>query len=650
MAGIKIINVLKHDTFADIVEVFRRAPAGEVILVLPRNGKAFGSEQHFEALAAEASGSGKVISVLASDPQMNQWARKMGFVVMNAGQKPMKPRKKPAASLATAPPPSDDDIQDPNEDASDTESRNVVPSDETMEPVVSGSDEDIENLGSFHVEEQPATTAEGDADLAAAILAAAPVRTRAARPSDAGVNIKVRSAEPEPARPPVPRAAQHISPVQQDLDYIDRVWRDKAGSSASVADISTARPRTWPRLFGGGESSRHAASSRTSKWFIRGVSVAAVVVLAIAVYLTTGSAIIAIFPSVTTLDERVQVQASDAFSAVDSTFGKIPGQLLTVTRTASATAAASAQRDVASKARGRITVANEYSSTPQTLVATTRFATPDGLVFRTLQTVTVPGSTVQEGKPVAGTVDVDVIADKPGSDYNVGAGRFTIVAFVEKGDTERAERIYGTSREPMSGGAIGPSKVVTQEDYDNAEAEATALVKQQIRDALSEQASGMRVLDEVVATVERTESTARIDDAADAVKVSVTATLRTVAFRQADFERLLVESVMKKDRLVIVPGQLSVSYADVQFEADTGVLNFTAGFKGPGYAPVDTEAITRDIQGMDARRIHEYFTNREGIESADIELKPFWVSSVPSRPDRIHLTVENRTAGESAAD
>jgi len=679
MSGIKIINVLKDDTLAEILELFRQAPAGEVIFVLPKNSKVFKKEDHFAAFASEAANSGKTISILASSPGVAAMARAFKFNVMSSG------KAKKEAKLASAPPPADDDIQDTSEDAWDKDSRVVTTADESMDTGASADDD--ETPEGFHIEDSDGPVdvdADGDgatdeptakdltygddADLTAA-GPAAPVATLAAvkpkprssvdgvrtarkaapAPDDGSIDIPVSRGpapdeemmEPEPARAPAPVPAR--SEAAADLDYIDAVWRQKAAAQQptdSPVAPRDVRPSRWgfirffhlPSLPPGG-------SVLASKRMVTGALVLAVLLLGAAVYLTAGSAAVTITPQSTDLDMQLTVQASDAFGSVDAAFKKIPGQLFEVSKSASAEAAASGQREVASKARVHITVANEYSSTPQTLVATTRFATPDGLVFRTLSTVNVPGSTVKEGKPVAGTAVVEAIADKPGEAYNVPAGKWTIVAFTERGDTERAAKIYGTSSEPASGGASGPSKVVTQEDYDEARTEAVGKVTTQIKEAFAAQQTGLRILDEAEPVLGEVTATARADDAADKTVVTASGTLRTVAFRQSDLETLIRDAVLSEKRLVVVPSQLTLTFGDATFKDDAGVLSFSVSIKGPGYAPVDAGAIRNDIKGRNALQVQDYFRDREEVHSATVSLRPFWVRRIPQADNRIDIRV-----------
>ena len=82
MASTKIINVLKDDKFEEILDLFRNAPAKEVIFVLPKTSRAFKNEEHFIILENEAGKLGKKVSLLCSSPDINKLAKKYQFDVL----------------------------------------------------------------------------------------------------------------------------------------------------------------------------------------------------------------------------------------------------------------------------------------------------------------------------------------------------------------------------------------------------------------------------------------------------------------------------------------------------------------------------------------------------------------------------------------
>ena len=227
-------------------------------------------------------------------------------------------------------------------------------------------------------------------------------------------------------------------PTYETVDDIKNVWREQS------ARVRVPSENIWTGI-----------NSRTKKSFrnfprksLISLGVISVVLLGIIIYISMGNAKIDIMPKKQSLDIQLRVSASDKFSFVDAGLNKIPGQLFNVEKNATQTFLTTGEKDVAQKARGKITVFNEYGTTPQVLVATTRFQTPDGLIFRTLKGITVPGTKVENGKIIPGSISVEVIADKPGQSYNIQAGKFSIPAFNERSDAGRYEKYTANPTKP----------------------------------------------------------------------------------------------------------------------------------------------------------------------------------------------------------
>lgn len=645
--SVKIINVLKDDSFNDILELFRDTSADEVILVLPKVGKLFRNEDHFAAFASEALGSKKSISILTSVASTASLARKYGFNVMSTGSERSSKSSPSKATVAAAMVPTDFDI--PNfDDAADL---GDVPLTSDQTTGNTGDDYDEEDpLRNMHIEDDEGNILDekeapgmedslGDEVLATATLAAAPKSNSQRTPIMSavdGVRIGVPSrtftpvAKPEkPAKIPVQRG---LSPEETALaagsDYIDTVWR---GMKTNTSPLQ----RTFSSV------SRVSSSARISKRVAITMVVTAALVLAGAVYLMTGSVRVAIVPVSKQLDTTISIQSSDVFSTIDEAFAKLPGQLIEVSKTAEHTVPATGRRDVASKARGMITLYNAYSSTGQPLVTNTRLATSDGKLFRTLQSIVVPGSTMVAGATIPGKIAVDVIADAPGANYNIPPSDFVIVAFKEKGDTSKAAAIYGKSDAAMSGGASGPSSVITQANYDEAKRAALALVKEQIQTSISAQGSDLQVLNQDSLVISNLTSSANADDAGDSVTVSATGTIKTIAFRKADLMDLLERTILRNEHVSVDADDLSVSFKEIAYNKDLATLSFKVAMKGAGYAPIDAFAITQDIRGLSSAGISNYFKAREDITSASVFFSPFWVRSAPRDASKIKLEIKH---------
>ncbi|MBI4134166.1 MAG: hypothetical protein HY475_01950, partial [Candidatus Terrybacteria bacterium] len=141
--------------------------------------------------------------------------------------------------------------------------------------------------------------------------------------------------------------------------------------------------------------------------------------------------------------------------------GTIPGQRIEVEERQERNVPASGTAEVTDRARGTITVVNAYSSVPQTLVATTRFVSQDGKLFRLDETTVVPGAKVEDGDITPASVEARVTADQSGPEYNIGPSSFSIPGFQ---GTPKFTAFTAKSNTSMAGGARGTVKVVTEND------------------------------------------------------------------------------------------------------------------------------------------------------------------------------------------
>ena len=113
------------------------------------------------------------------------------------------------------------------------------------------------------------------------------------------------------------------------------------------------------------------------------------------------------------------------------------------------------------KAAGTVTVMNTTSSA-RALVATTRFLSQDGVLFRLDRAVTIPAG---------GQADAPVTADQPGAPGDIGPGRFTIPGL----SAALQQQIYGVSSEAMRGGVRYSGDPYTQAEYDKAFADLRSI-------------------------------------------------------------------------------------------------------------------------------------------------------------------------------
>ena len=609
----KIINVLRDDKLEDILDIFRATSAEEVVLVLPKKTRAFLGEDGFATLASESEDLGKTVLVLSESSEINSFAEKYNFGIL-ASQK-----DEPDDESGVVP---DTEIAD------DTQDIRIMDEDPEEEPMEDDLKEDDEQTA-----EETSTDFEAEA-----VLTAAPISPRAMNDilgsnPDGSVNVKISKKSERPIGVDVKRSnpKRFVSPERTPLDEIQGVWQ----RTDFPKIVRSSVPRfKFNFVFIG------SLISRLSKKSLYFYGLIVIVIFGFVMYVSLGKAEIIVRPVAHPLNFNINVAASDEFLEVSQQFKKIPGQLFSVEKKIEENFSTTGEKDVVQKARGKITVFNEYGTTTQVLIATTRFESDGGLIFRTLKTITVPGTIVKNGKIIPGSIEVEGIADKAGELYNIGSGKFTITAFKEKGDMDRYGKFYGQSNESMRGGIVGKAKVVTEEDYLNAKNKVEERIVAEAQQELKAQASGLKVLESLLPVVNSIAPSAQIDEATDSFTVSGAATLRTVGFKESDLNNLLVQYVQSINDVSVFPDKLNLKFEDVKFDNEAKVLKFNITVEGLAYSKIGQEKVIADLMGKNENEIRDYIKGVEGISSARVVLTPFWVWRVPKDLGRIEIKFE----------
>ena len=245
---------------------------------------------------------------------------------------------------------------------------------------------------------------------------------------------------------------------------------------------------------------------------------------------------------------------------------------------------------------------------------------------------------VENGVVTPGKIDVEVIADKAGQNYNVSAGNFGIVAWREKGDTARYEKIYGKSPDSMHGGILGKAKVVSEFDYNNAGDQLITKVKNDVREALKSQSAGLELITGIEPKIDPIDSTAGIDDAADTFTMTVSGSMVTVGFKKDDMMSLLSQYIDRTSGWMVVPEKLELTYKNAVLNSVNSALEVVVVIGGNAYAKIDEAEIMANLMGKSENQIKSYLGSIEDIDSARVILSPFWVKKIPKNKDKIDIS------------
>jgi len=301
---------------------------------------------------------------------------------------------------------------------------------------------------------------------------------------------------------------------------------------------------------------------------------------------------------------------------------------------------ASGRQEIQRKAKGQIIIYNSFSSDSQTLVATTRFLTSDGKLFRLDKAIQIPGAKIQDGKIIPSSIAAAVTADRTGPEYNIGpVSRFSIPGFQ---GTPKYQSFYAESKEPMAGGFIGEAHVVTKQDLDSAKAEISlALQESSEKEFELKLPEGFVLIDGAKeSTFDTLTFSHNAGDAAETFTAVGKFVLRAAVFKESEVKQLMhalaEEGVGAK--LVLREDALTYGVARVDFKANKA--SFPVNYQATLYRYIDIDELRTKLVGKKEIALKEIIFALPGLEKAKISLWPFWVRSAPKDTSRIKITLQ----------
>ncbi|MCX7616251.1 MAG: baseplate J/gp47 family protein [Patescibacteria group bacterium] len=325
---------------------------------------------------------------------------------------------------------------------------------------------------------------------------------------------------------------------------------------------------------------------------------------------------------------------------IDLASKQIPGEILVKKGNQVFKFTPSGKKMGESKARGVITVVNNFGPVSQKLVATTRFQTADGKIFRLVSDVIIPPAKVVDGKIQPSSIDVQVIADKAGPDYNIGPqSKFTIPGFQ---GTQKYQGFYGYSTQPMKGGAVGEISFVTEEDAKKAEAEAETKLKEALLSSLLMSfPQDLVYLDNAYDfAVLKKEVDSNLDENGQ-FSIFVDGQISLIVFKKENLVELLKKIAWEENiPQNYVQTQEKLEYQKPLVDWKAGRAEIPLKYHTVFAAPLDANRLKKEILGKKETELKSYILSLAGIDKLNVSFWPFWVKSVPQKEDRVQIIVE----------
>lgn len=381
-------------------------------------------------------------------------------------------------------------------------------------------------------------------------------------------------------------------------------------------------------------------SSATKKIFFAFLACCVIAAIAVVV-IVLPKAKISIVPKVEPLVVNVDVVVDPAATAVDVSQQKIPGKNTKVTKSKSQEFPATGKKKLADKAKGVITVYNEWSTSPQVLVENTRFLSKENKQFRTKKAIVIPGMQRVEGEDVPGTNDVEVEAQEAGESYNIDATSFTIPGFT---GSIKYSTIYGRSKSKMTGGSTAEVKVVTVNDIASARDTLIKGIGEEMNAQTKQDTPREYVVidDSIQTKIDDFQTDANSDAVKDKFTAKITASSNALIFKKDDIDMLVGEFIKSKlgeGKTVISENSSNVTYKFVSVDKDNKMLISTHIEKEVGWK-IDSNDLKDKIKGKNKAELDNIFGNITGIKDAKVWFYPVWVNSVPQNDSQIEISID----------
>ena len=299
------------------------------------------------------------------------------------------------------------------------------------------------------------------------------------------------------------------------------------------------------------------------------------------------------------------------------------------------------------KARGKITIYNEFSEAGQILVATTRFLTEDGKLFRLTKTVTVPGMSLDEnGQKKPGEIEAEVIADQSGEEYNIDATKFSIPGF-EGGP--KYDKFYAKSAQEMKGGGAENTELntVSEDDIAKAKKETTEKIKEQIKEKMQEEIGENNILLDKAIKFEITDMANFPEEGAvaDNFEYQIKIKAKGIFFSQNDLNEKINNYVSnhiiaeeKNYPLKIV--MIDKEYGEPTVDFDNNSLKFNLGLNISLAAKINPDEVSQKLLGKNQKEIDEFISQHPEIQKIEATISPtFFANKIPKYISRVKMQV-----------
>lgn len=290
---------------------------------------------------------------------------------------------------------------------------------------------------------------------------------------------------------------------------------------------------------------------------------------------------------------------------------------------------------VGAKATGTVELVNRTSE-EQKIRERSRLVTKDGVLFYMTRHAIIPAA---DG-PTPSRVSVAVEADQAGEAGNITPQRLNFAAL----DSGAQSLVYAENAGTFTGGTGEEVAVVKAVDIEAAKKAAQDAARNQTEEEAKKEArDGWVILQESWTTELTTfETTAKEGDRASSIPYTARATVRVMGYEDKQMQTALNNALRKKldSEYMLFPGPISFTKAVESVDWDKPEAIVAVRITHTTVPNISLETLRDKLVGRNKAEALAYVQGLKGVRSANIELWPFWVTSVPSIEKRVDIKIE----------
>jgi hypothetical protein len=423
---------------------------------------------------------------------------------------------------------------------------------------------------------------------------------------------------------PPTRKAPRIAHATPGSTAMGRRLRDSddSVSSDSLVTRMTARVRLLPNW----------------PWRIIGPAIGGVAIFGFLLFtFAFAKAQIVVTPKTETVSVDLEVSARENPDAAKK---EITGTLVQLSREGKKSITPTGKKEAGSKAGGAVTISNVFSDKPQSFGVNTRLQAGSGQVFLLTAQVSVPGATVNKGKPVPGSVSASVTAEKFGEEYNIGPTSFT---FIDLAPDQQAG-ITAASDAPMTGGLKKEVTVLQASDVDAAKKAVAGELGPVLTTELRAQLAPTEELLEGASSVETTnvKSSVAVGSEAEQVDVTLTVVTKAIVNRPDEIRTLALDELRKSlpaNKQLQDQQQETVTWQFKSVDMKQETLVIAVHAEKPAVYTFDENALLAQLIGKTRGEAQTVLGQLPEVASVKVRLSPVWRRKLPKNPQKIEFSV-----------